>query len=155
ITRRTHVCRCPRAPHRRRQQRGDEDADRPLHLPAAARMSAPLEGLRLLDLSTVVAGPFAAELLGHLGMDVIRIQPPPAEEPWPAKPQGAPVTEPEGFTWSLARNKRSICLDLKSEAGRAVFLDLVREADIVYENFRPGVMARLRLDHATLAAVNP
>jgi crotonobetainyl-CoA:carnitine CoA-transferase CaiB-like acyl-CoA transferase len=118
-------------------------------------MTAPLEGLRLLDLSTVVAGPFATELLGHLGMDVIRIQPPPEEAAWPAKPLGAPVTEPEGFTWALARNKRSICLDLKSEAGREVFLDLVRQSDIVYENFRPGVMQRLRLDHATLAAVNP
>ncbi|WP_137178188.1 CaiB/BaiF CoA-transferase family protein [Roseomonas sp. AR75] len=118
-------------------------------------MTASLDGLRLLDLSTVVAGPFATELLGHLGMDVIRIQPPPAEPPWPEKPPGAPVTEAEGFTWSLARNKRSICLDLKSAAGRAVFLDLVRQSDIVYENFRPGVMQRLRLDHATLAAVNP
>jgi crotonobetainyl-CoA:carnitine CoA-transferase CaiB-like acyl-CoA transferase len=118
-------------------------------------MTAPLEGLRLLDLSTVVAGPFATELLGHLGMEVIRIQPPPAEPPFPERPRGAPVTEPEGFTWALARNKRSICLDLKSAAGREVFLDLVRQADIVYENFRPGVMARLRLDPATLAAVNP
>lgn len=118
-------------------------------------MTAPLEGLRLLDLSTVVAGPFATELLGHLGMDVIRIQPPPEEAPWPEKPRGAPVTEAEGFTWALARNKRSICLDLKSAAGREVFLDLVRRSDIVYENFRPGVMQRLRLDHATLAAANP
>jgi crotonobetainyl-CoA:carnitine CoA-transferase CaiB-like acyl-CoA transferase len=118
-------------------------------------MTAPLEGLRLLDLSTVVAGRFATELLGHLGMDVIRIQPPPAEAPWPEKPRGAAVTEADGFTWALARNKRSVCLDLKSEAGREVFLGLVRQADIVYENFRPGVMTRLRLDHATLAAVNP
>ena len=100
-------------------------------------------GLRLLDLSTVVAGPFATELLGHLGMDVIRIEPPPAEAPPPQKPHGARVTEPEGFRWSLARNKRSVCLDLKMPIGRAVFLDLVRIADIVYENFRPGVLRRL------------
>jgi crotonobetainyl-CoA:carnitine CoA-transferase CaiB-like acyl-CoA transferase len=117
-------------------------------------MSGPLAGLRLLDLSTVVAGPFATELLGHLGMDVIRIEPPPAEVPPPQKPHGARVTEPEGFRWSLARNKRSVCLDLKKPEGRAVFLDLVRNADIVYENFRPGVMRRLHLEHATLAAIN-
>lgn len=117
-------------------------------------MNAPLEGLRLLDLSTVVAGPFATELLGHLGMDVIRVEAPPAEAPWPEKPRGAAVSEAEGFRWALARNKRSICVDLKKEAGRGAFLDLVRAADVVYENFRPGVMARLRLDHAVLAGVN-
>ena len=118
-------------------------------------MTAPLAGLRLLDLSTVVAGPFATQLLGHLGMDVIRIAAPPAEAPWPAMLPAAPVTEAEGFTWALARDKRSICLDLKNAAGRDAFLDLVRCSDIVYDNFRPGVMRRLGLDHARLAEVNP
>jgi len=118
-------------------------------------MIAPLAGLRLLDLSTVVAGPFGTQLLGHLGMDVIRVSPPPTEEAWPQLPTGAPVTETEGFTWALARDKRSICLDLKKAEGRETFLDLVRRSDIVYDNFRPGVMARLGLHHAALEAVNP
>lgn len=118
-------------------------------------MTAPLAGLRLLDLSTVVAGPFGTQLLGHLGMDVIRVSAPPAEAPWPPHPPGAPVSEAEGFTWALARDKRSICLDLKKPEGRAAFLDLVRASDIVYDNFRPGVMKRLGLDYAALAAINP
>ncbi len=118
-------------------------------------MTAPLAGLRLLDLSTVVAGPFATQLLGHLGMEVIRVSPPPAEPPWPPQPPGAPVSEAEGFAWALARDKRSICLDLKQPEARAVFLDLVRASDIVYDNFRPGVMRRLGLDHASLVAANP
>jgi len=62
-------------------------------------MSGPLAGLRLLDLSTVVAGPFGTQLLGHLGMDVIRVSAPPAEAPWPSHPPGATVSEAEGFTW--------------------------------------------------------
>lgn len=117
-------------------------------------MTAPLAGLRLLDLSTVVAGPFATQLLGHLGMEVIRISPPRAEAP-PPPPPGAPIAEAEAFAWALARDKRSIRLDLKHPEGRAAFLDLVRVSDIVYDNFRPGVMRRLGLDHAALAAVNP
>jgi crotonobetainyl-CoA:carnitine CoA-transferase CaiB-like acyl-CoA transferase len=118
-------------------------------------MTAPLDGLRMLDLSTVVAGPFASELLGHLGMDVIRVSPPPAEAGWREPPAGAPVSEAEGFRWALERNKRSVCLDLKAASGRAVFLDLVAQSDIVYDNFRPGVMRRLGLHHAALARINP
>ena len=118
-------------------------------------MNAPLDGLRLLDLSTVVAGPFGTQVLGHFGMDVIRVSAPPAETSWPSHPPGATVREAEGFTWALSRDKRSICLDLKKPEGRAVFLDLVRHSDIVYDNFRPGVMQRLGLQYEVLAATNP
>ena len=115
----------------------------------------PLAGLRILDLSTVVAGPFGSEILGHLGADVIRIDPPPADPPLPARPAGSPVSEAEGFLWALQRNKRSLCLDLKHPEGRALFLDLVRRADVVYDNFRPGVTRRLRIDYPALQEVSP
>jgi crotonobetainyl-CoA:carnitine CoA-transferase CaiB-like acyl-CoA transferase len=115
----------------------------------------PLAGIRVLDLSTVVAGPFGSEILGHLGADVIRIEPPPGEAPWPPKPSGAPVTEPEGFTFALQRNKSSLCLDLKNKDGLAAFLALVKVSDVVYDNFRAGVLGRLGIDHAALRRVNP
>lgn len=115
----------------------------------------PLAGIRILDLSTVVAGPFGSEILGHLGADVIRIDPPPADPPLPAKAPGDPVSEAEGFLWALQRNKRSLCVDLKHPEGRALFLDLVRRADVVYDNFRPGVLQRLGIDYPALRAANP
>lgn len=122
---------------------------------ADAADHAPLAGLRVLDLSTVVAGPFGSEILGYLGADVIRIDSPSAAGPLPVKPPDTPLTETEGFTWALQRNKRSICLDLKSASGKAAFMQLVKSSDVVYENFRPGVMGRLGIDHESLLAVNP
>jgi crotonobetainyl-CoA:carnitine CoA-transferase CaiB-like acyl-CoA transferase len=116
----------------------------------------PLHGIRVLDLSTVVAGPFGSEILGYLGADVIRIDPPGGKgAPLGDGPQGAPVLDAEGFTWALQRNKRSILLDLKAPEGKTAFLELVRRSDVVYENFRPGVMERLGLGSQDLAAVNP
>ena len=111
-------------------------------------MNAPLAGLRVLDLSTVVAGPFGSEILGYLGAEVIRIDAPAPRADRLPHSAGDPVSEAEGFTWALQRNKRSICLDLKSATGKQQFLDLVRTSDVVYDNFRPGVLARLGLDHA-------
>ena len=117
---------------------------------------APLAGIRVLDLSTVVAGPFGSEILGYLGAEVIRIDPPGATGlPVGDGVAGTPVTDDEGFTWALQRNKRAIVLDLKSSEGVAALLELVRRSDVVYENFRPGVMERLGLGYQALAAVNP
>ena len=117
---------------------------------------APLHGIRVLDLSTVVAGPFGSEILGCLGADVIRIDPVGGTgAPLGDGPEGAPVLDAEGFTWALQRNKRSIVLDLKAPEGKDTFLELVRRSDVVYENFRPGVMERLGLGSQDLAAVNP
>lgn len=118
-------------------------------------MSAPLAGIRVLDLSTVVAGPYGSEILGHLGAEVIRIEPPPVEAPWPPKAKGERVTETEGFTFALQRNKSSLCLDLKHSDGLAAFLALVKISDVVYDNFRAGVVGRLGIDHASLKRVNP
>ena len=103
-------------------------------------MSA-LTGLRLLDLSRQLPGPFCSTVLGDLGMDVLCIAAP--NDPFAT---GIPF---------LARNKRHMTLNLKSDAGREVFLRLADRADVVLEGFRPGVMARLGVDYATLAARNP
>ena len=117
--------------------------------------SLPLSGARVLDLSTVVAGPYGSEILGHLGADVIRVEPPPAEAPWPPRARGEAVAETEGFTFALQRNKSSLCLDLKSKDGVAAFHALVKVSDVVYDNFRAGVLKRLGLDYAALKAINP
>ena len=116
----------------------------------------PLHGVRVLDLSTVVAGPFGSEILGQLGAEVIRIDPPPKAPAVLAEgDEGSPTSDTEGFTWALQRNKRSLCLDLKAAPGKAAFLEGVRRSDVVWDNFRPGVLARLGLDAAALRAVNP
>ena len=101
----------------------------------------PLGKYRMLDLSRQLPGPFCSTMLADLGMDVLTIAAP---------------TDPFGVGMSsLARNKRSMTLNLKSEEGRALFRRLADEADVVLEGFRPGVAARLGIDHATLAARNP
>ncbi len=115
----------------------------------------PLAGVRVLDISQVMAGPLASMLLGDLGADVIKIEPPGAGD----QTRGAmgfkmKGSDSMGFL-NLNRNKRSIALNLKSEAGREIFYKLVETADIVIENYRPGVMKRLRCDYETLRRINP
>ncbi|MBQ1204084.1 MAG: CoA transferase, partial [Loktanella sp.] len=120
-------------------------------------MTAPLQGIRVLDLSNVLAGPFCGHLLAHLGAEVIKVEPP--EKGDLARELGADAgLNASGMGVSfLAQNagKKSVALNLKSPQDKARFLDLVTSADVVLENFRPGVMARLGLDHATLREVNP
>lgn len=101
----------------------------------------PLQGLKLLDLSRQLPGPFCSTLLGDLGMDVLVVANP--NDPFGA---GIPF---------LGRNKRSITLNLKAAAGRELFLRLVDDTDVLLEGFRPGVMQRLGLDYPALAARNP
>ena len=111
----------------------------------------PLAGLRLIDLSTVLAGPYSASLLADLGADVIKVEPPAGDT------ARALVTE-EGLAphfLTNQRNKRGIVIDLKHPAGKAAFADLVRWADVVLENYRPGVTGRLGIDYPALAALNP
>ena len=111
----------------------------------------PLAGLRLIDLSTVLAGPYSASLLADLGADVIKVEPPAGDA------ARALVTE-EGLAphfHTNQRNKRGIVIDLKHPAGKAAFADLVRWADVVLENYRPGVTERLGIDFPALAALNP
>ncbi|MBR3372219.1 MAG: CoA transferase [Rhodobacteraceae bacterium] len=120
-------------------------------------MSAPLNTIRVLDLSNVLAGPFCGHLLAHLGAEVIKIEPPAGGDL--ARELGAdPDLSARGMGVSfLAQNagKKSVALNLKDAQDKARFLRLVRSADVVLENFRPGVMGRLGLGYDTLKAVNP
>jgi crotonobetainyl-CoA:carnitine CoA-transferase CaiB-like acyl-CoA transferase len=111
-----------------------------------------LEGIRVLDVAQVMAGPFCAMQLCDMGADVIKIEPPGGD---PTRQMGARGgSDSAGFA-ALNRGKRAIVLDLKSPAGRRAFERLAARADILIENFRPGVMRQLGLDYAALSATNP
>jgi crotonobetainyl-CoA:carnitine CoA-transferase CaiB-like acyl-CoA transferase len=113
----------------------------------------PLRGLRVLDLGTVIAGPFAASLLADLGAEVIKIEP-------PGVPDGlrrmGRIKNDVCLWWGVsARDKKSLSLDLKSEAGKATFRELVAASDVMIENFRPGVLGRLGFEWEELKRLNP
>ncbi|MCJ2052894.1 CaiB/BaiF CoA transferase family protein [Methylobacterium sp. J-070] len=114
----------------------------------------PLTGIRIVDFSRFFAGPYCAQLLGDLGADVVKVELPTTGDP--LRGQGPPFFADNGITWyATNRNKRSITLNLQAEAGRAVARELCLQADVVLENFRPSVMARLGLDYASLSAQAP
>lgn len=116
-------------------------------------MSGPLAGLKILDFSTLLPGPFATLALADLGADVIRIESPTRADPVRhLAPQRHGTSAAHAY---LNRNKRSLALDLKQPAGVEIVQRLVRTHDIVVEQFRPGVMARLGLGYAALRDLNP
>ncbi|PWW63204.1 CaiB/BaiF CoA transferase family protein [Actinokineospora spheciospongiae] len=120
---------------------------------SAAEPTAALRGIRVIDMAAVVMGPYAAQILGDFGADVIKVEPPAGDMTRFTHPQ-----RHEGMgalALNVNRNKRSLSLDLKSAEGREVFLDLVRSADVLITNTRPGGLRRLGLDYESLAAVNP
>ena len=115
-----------------------------------------LEGLRVVDLTTIVSGPYAAAILADLGADVIKVEPPGGENSRrfgedPSLMMGSLTAH----IMNLQRNKRGMVVDLRSEGGREVFEGLVRWADVVVDNYRPGVTGRLRIDYPSLRAINP
>jgi len=115
--------------------------------------AAPLAGIRVIDLTRILSGPFCTMLLGDLGADVIKIEDPVAGDPIRHIGAGA-----RGLSWYFAsfnRNKRSVTLDLRSESGRAQLADLLENADVLVENYRPGVLAGMGFDQAALDALNP
>ncbi len=120
-----------------------------------AETSLPLDGIRVLDLSQVMAGPYCCMLLGDMGADVIKVEPPGVGDQARKSMEYRRKGEDSPGFLALNRNKRSIALNLKSEAGREVFRELVVTADIVVENGRPGVAKRLGVDYPTLSASNP
>lgn len=112
--------------------------------------SPPLSGVRVVDLTRLLPGPYATWMLSSLGADVVRVEAPGLGD----YSRGFPpyVHGTSALFWVINRGKRSIGLDLKSEAGRAVLLRLVADADVLVEGFRPGVLDRLGLDEDTLRA---
>ncbi len=117
-----------------------------------------LEHITILDLTHMLSGPYGTMLLADLGARTIKVEPPVTGERTRRLLEQDPLYSRDGmgaYYLTLNRNKESVCIDLKSEAGKAVFMDLVRQADVVYDNFGVGVPLRLGIDHATLAAVNP
>lgn len=117
-----------------------------------------LEHITVLDLTHMLSGPYGTMLLADLGARTIKVEPPGTGEGTRRLLENDPDYSRDGmgaYFLTLNRNKQSVCIDLKSEAGRAVFLDLVRHADVVFDNFSVGVPRRLGIDHARLAEVNP
>ena len=130
-------------PHRPETQVSPEAAD-----------ALPLSGVRVLDLSQALAGPFGSRIFGDLGAEVRKIEQPGVGDssrrfpPYFLKGESA-------YFLGMNRNKKGLTLNLKSEKGKEIFRKLVRVSDVVYENFRPGVMARLGLDYEALKEMYP
>ena len=114
-----------------------------------------LEGLRVLELTQVMAGPFCGQVLADMGADVVKVEPPGTGDSTRRSLGFRMRGEDTAAFLAVNRNKRSLALDLKDEAHRAAFHRLARDADVVLENNRPGVAARLGVDYETLAALNP
>lgn len=114
-----------------------------------------LNGIRVLDCSIAMAGPFCAQRLGDLGADVIKIEPVTGEWQRHTSAGGLKGNKINVSFLSLNRNKRSLAVNLKSDAGRATVYDLVRQSDVFLQNYRPGVAKRLGVDYETLAVLNP
>lgn len=114
-----------------------------------------LSGYRVLDCSIAMAGPFAAQRLGDLGADVIKVEPVTGEWQRHASAGGARGNRINVSFLSLNRNKRSLAVDLKAAEGKAILLEMVKSADVFIQNYRPGVAKRLGVDYETLSAINP
>ena len=117
-------------------------------------MTQPLSGIRILDLSRLIPGAYASQMLADFGAEVIKVEEPGSGDYGRFMPPYGAGGMSLFFT-TINRNKRSITLNLKTEEGRAIFLRLVRDADVVLESFRPGVMERLGLGHERLREVQP
>jgi crotonobetainyl-CoA:carnitine CoA-transferase CaiB-like acyl-CoA transferase len=114
----------------------------------------PLAGIRVLDIATFVAAPFCGTVLADFGAEVIKIEQPKLGDP--LRRFGTPSECGDTYVWlSEARNKKSVTLDLRAERGAAIFRELVRQSDVVLENFRPGTLEKWGLGFEALRAINP
>jgi crotonobetainyl-CoA:carnitine CoA-transferase CaiB-like acyl-CoA transferase len=112
----------------------------------------PLQGIKVIDLTRILSGPYCTMLLADMGAEVVKIEPPQGDD---TRTWGPPFIETESaYFLSVNRNKKSLVLNLKTEEGKKILLDLVKSADIVVENFRPGTMKKLGIDYDVLKEVN-
>jgi formyl-CoA transferase len=116
--------------------------------------SGPLKGLRLIEMGTLLAGPFCGQLMGDFGAEVIKIEPPKQGDPM--RVWGREKAHGQSLWWPVvARNKKSVTLNLREKEGQAIARDLISKADFLLENFRPGTMERWNLSYEELAEINP
>lgn len=114
-----------------------------------------LEGVRILDLSRMLAGPYGSMLLGDLGAEVIKIEEPGSGDLTRTTAAEASLRGISAYFLSINRSKKSVTLDLKSQKGREIFYELVKKADVVYDNFRPSALERLGCAYEILSEINP
>jgi len=119
---------------------------------AVAGAGYPLEGLKVLDFSRVLAGPFAGRMLSDLGAEVVKVEPPEGDS---SRLWGRITAGVSGYFNMVNAGKRSIAIDLRAPGAQELVLALVKQADVLVENFRPDVMPRLGIGYETLAAANP
>ena len=115
-------------------------------------MSGPLDGVKIIDLSTIVSGPLAGSLLGDQGADVIKIES-------PLRPDNArfmgPLRGENGALFAAAnRSKRSLALDLKKEGAKEIIYQLIKKSDVIMDNFRPGILKKLNLEYEDIKKYN-
>jgi succinyl-CoA--D-citramalate CoA-transferase len=124
-----------------------------LTLSAPREPTGPLAGIRVIETGTMFAGPLVGTLLADYGADVIKVERPTIGDP---VRQLEPIKDGKSLWWKVqARNKRLVTLELQAEVGRRLFLDLIQEADVLLENFRPGTLSRWGVGYETLREVNP
>ena len=116
----------------------------------------PLQGIRVLDLSRVLAGPYCTMVLGDLGADVIKVEPPEGDETrtW-GPPFAGGASGESAYYLCVNRNKRGMTINLKTDEGREIIRELARQSDVLVENFRPGTLSRFALDFESVSAFNP
>ncbi|HEY7054305.1 MAG TPA: CoA transferase [Mycobacterium sp.] len=117
-------------------------------------VTGPLDGIRVIEVGTLISGPFAGRLLGDMGAEVVKVEPP--GQPDPLRTWGQAELDGHHFFWTVhARNKKAVTLNLRADKGRELFLDLVERSDIIVENFRPGTLEKWNLGYDVLRQRNP
>src|SRR5262249_7300263 len=137
--------------------RGHRMTDAATEVPAAARETngpGPLAGVRVVELGMLLAGPFTGRLLGVMGAEVIKVEPP--GQPDPMREWGKSRYKGRSLWWPVqSRNKKCVTLNLRAEQGQKLLLDLVKHADALTENFRPGTLERWNVGPEQLWEANP
>src|SRR5690606_29421940 len=121
--------------------------------PGEKAMPLPLEGVKVLDLTSIMAGPYCTMVLGDLGAEVIKVESFPEGD---GSRRFDPKVNGESYCFAvLNRNKKSLALNVKDPRGKALFMKLAAQADVITENFRPGVARRLGIDYEAVSRINP